>query len=55
MLEKYYQEACLLEQPFIKDPSFSVAELLAQVSAKLGEKLQIKRYTRFQVDEDIEE
>ena len=54
MLEKYYQEACLLEQPFVKEPSVTVGELLNQVSAKVGEKLAIRRFVRFQVDEDSE-
>lgn len=54
MLEKHYQDVCLLEQPFVKDPSISVAELLAQVSAKMGEKIEIRRFSRFQVGEKRE-
>ena len=54
MLEKYYQEVCLLEQPFVKDPSESVGELLARTSAKVGEKLAIHRFSRFQVGEKKE-
>jgi elongation factor Ts len=54
MLEKHYQDICLLEQPFVKDPSISVAELLAQVSAKVGEKIEIRRFSRFQVGEKQE-
>ena len=54
MLEKYYQEVCLLEQPFVKDPSESVGELLTQTSAKVGEKLAIRRFSRFQVGEKQE-
>jgi elongation factor Ts len=54
MLDKYYQEVCLLEQPFVKDPSESVGELLAQTSAKVGEKLAIRRFSRFQVGEKRE-
>ncbi|MCJ7653077.1 MAG: elongation factor Ts [Actinobacteria bacterium] len=52
MLEKYYQEVCLLEQPFIKDPSQSVGGLLAETSARVGEKLAIRRLSRFQVGEE---
>ena len=51
MLEKYYQEVCLLEQPYVKDPSLSIADLLARASARLGEKLEISRFSRFQVGE----
>lgn len=54
MLDTYYQEVCLLEQPFVKDPSESVGELLAQTSAKVGEKLAIRRFSRFQVGEKRE-
>jgi elongation factor Ts len=50
-LEKYFQEVCLLQQPFVKNPSESVGELLAQTSAKVGEKLVIRRFSRFQVGE----
>jgi elongation factor Ts len=49
MLEKHYQEVCLLDQPFVKDPSLSVAELVARASGKLGEKIEIRRFSRFQV------
>lgn len=52
MLEKYYQEVCLLEQPFVKEPSVTVGELITQASAKVGEKLAIRRFVRFQVDEE---
>lgn len=55
MLEKYYQEVCLLEQPFVKDPSISVEDLLVQTAAKLGERLHINRFSRFQVGETQEE
>jgi elongation factor Ts len=54
MLEKHYQDICLMEQPFVKDPSISVAELLAQVSARVGEKIEVRRFGRFQVGEKQE-
>lgn len=54
MLEKYYQEVCLLEQPFVKDPSVSVNELLVQAQARIGEKLEVRRFARFQVGESRE-
>lgn len=52
MLDKYFQDICLLEQPFVKDPSMTVAELVTQVSAKMGEKVEIRRFIRYQVGED---
>jgi elongation factor Ts len=48
-------EGCLLEQPFIKDPSVSVGELVTQAAAKLGEKVEVRRFERFQVGERTEE
>lgn len=51
-LEKYYQEQCLLEQGFIKDPSISIQDLLSQKIAKLGENLTISRFTRYQLGQD---
>jgi elongation factor Ts len=52
-LEKYYTETCLLEQPFIKDPSGKtrVRDLVDQATAKLGERVLVKRFSRFQVGE----
>jgi elongation factor Ts len=52
-LEKYYTEACLLEQPFIKDSSgkTKVRDLVDQATAKLGERVVVKRFSRFQVGE----
>ena len=48
-LEKFYQESCLLEQAFIKEPSISVKDLLAQKIAKIGENMNIRRFTRYQL------
>jgi elongation factor Ts len=52
-LEKYYGEVCLLEQPFVKDPDLTVQELLNGVIGKLGEKVEIRRFNRFQVAEGL--
>lgn len=51
MLDKYFQDICLLEQPFVKDPSVTVGELVTQAAARLGEKIEISRFTRYQVGE----
>lgn len=48
-LDKYYQENCLLEQAFIKDPSVTVKDLLAQKIAKIGENMNVRRFTRYQL------
>jgi len=52
-LDKFFTEQCLLEQPFIKDPSgkTKVRELVDGVNAKTGERIVVKRFARFQVGE----
>jgi len=52
-LEKFYTEVCLLEQPFIKDPDLTVQDLLNGLIGKLGEKVEIRRFIRFQMGEGI--
>jgi elongation factor Ts len=51
-LEKFHAEACLLEQPFVKDPSVTIKDLLSQKIAKLGENISIRRFTRFRLGEE---
>lgn len=51
-LEKFYQENCLLEQSFIKDPNVTITEILTQKIAKLGENIAIARFTRYQLGQD---
>lgn len=48
-LEKFYQQACLLEQPYIKDEKIFIKGLLAALVGKIGENIIIKRFARFQV------
>ena len=48
-LKKFYEEVCLLEQPFIKDPSITVRELVQQRNALLGENVVVRRFVRFEV------
>jgi elongation factor Ts len=49
-LKKYYQEVCLLEQPFIKDEEVSIRELMTNKIAKLGENIKIRRFARFELE-----
>jgi elongation factor Ts len=51
-LKKYYQEVCLLEQPFIKDEEITIRELITSGIAKLGENIKIRRFARFEMGED---
>jgi elongation factor Ts len=46
-LQKYYQEVCLLEQPFVKDTDQTVNDVLRDYIAKLGENISIARFARF--------
>jgi len=50
-IEKFYEEICLLEQPFIKDPKKNIKELLTDLIAKIGENIVIRRFTRYQLGE----
>jgi elongation factor Ts len=50
-LEKFFQESCLMEQSFIKDPAVSIKDLLAQKIAKIGENMNVRRFTRYQLGE----
>lgn len=51
-LEKFYQENCLLEQSFIKDPNVTITEILTQKIAKLGENISIARFMRYQLGQE---
>lgn len=48
-LEKWFEEVCLLEQPFIKDPQITIKDLLTSRIASLGENIKIRRFCRFEV------
>jgi len=48
-LEKYYSTVCLLDQPFVKAPEKTVKDMLTERIAKLGENMQIRRFTRYQL------
>lgn len=51
---KYYDENCLLNQAFIKDPSLTIAKVVKSYSDKMGKNLTIKRFTRFEMGEGLE-
>jgi elongation factor Ts len=48
-LGKFYEEFCLLDQPFIKDQSQTIAQIVAAKVAKLGENISVRRFARFKV------
>ncbi|NEP40835.1 MAG: translation elongation factor Ts [Okeania sp. SIO2G4] len=53
-IEKRLKELTLMDQPYIKDQNVTVAELVKETSAQLGEKVQVRRFTRFVLGEGIE-
>jgi elongation factor Ts len=53
-LSKFYQETCLLEQPFVKDQNINVGELVTQMVQKTGENIKIRRFTRYKMGEGLE-
>lgn len=48
-MEKFYQEVCLMEQSFIKDPNITIENLLKELIGKIGENISIRRFARFQL------
>ncbi len=50
-VEAYYKDVCLLHQAWVRDPKKTIGDLVKEVSAKTGEKVQIKRFTRYQLGE----
>ncbi|HEX9823033.1 MAG TPA: translation elongation factor Ts [Actinomycetota bacterium] len=51
-LEAFYKDNCLLEQAFVKDDSRAVGDLVAETSAKVGEKIEVRRFARFRLGEE---
>src|ERR1700752_1870524 len=48
-MSKFYEEVCLLDQPFIKEQSMTISQLIAQKVGKLGENITVRRFARFKV------
>jgi elongation factor Ts len=53
-LHKFYEENVLLDQPFVKDPAKTVSELVTEKSAKTGERITIRRFTRYKMGQGLE-
>ena len=51
-LNKFYKESCLLNQAYVRDPDKTIADVLTEMIGKTGEKIEIKRFARFQVGTD---
>jgi len=52
-LEAFYKDNCLLDQPFVRDDTKTVGELVGETSAKVGEKVEVRRFARFKLGEEI--
>jgi len=53
-LEKFYRDVCLIEQGYVRDPARTVGDLIGEYVAKLGEKIELRRFARFQLGEGLE-
>ncbi|MFA5575836.1 MAG: translation elongation factor Ts [Tissierellaceae bacterium] len=53
-IEKYFEQVCLLDQNFIKDPDVKIRDLLNEKISKIGENIKIRRFVRYEVGEGIE-
>jgi elongation factor Ts len=51
-LEKYFKETCLMEQAYVKNPDITIADLLNETIAQIGESITIRRFVRFQLGEE---
>ena len=52
-MEKFYSEACLLEQSFVKDPDKKVIDVVNDAIARLGENIQVRRFARYHLGEGV--
>ena len=53
-IQKFYKEICLAEQAFIKDPSKKVLDIVNETVAKIGEKISVRRFVRYEMGEGLE-
>jgi elongation factor Ts len=53
-LNKFYEESVLVDQPFVKDPAKTVGELVTEKTAKTGERIAVRRFTRYKMGEGLD-
>ncbi len=51
-IESYYKEAALLYQPYIREPKKTIGDLIKEASSRVGENIQVRRFTRYQLGEE---
>lgn len=53
-IKKYYEDVCLLNQPFVKDSSKTIKDVLTEATLKIGEKISVRRFVRYELGEGLE-
>ena len=53
-IEKFYKEACLLEQAYVRDPNKTVNDLLGEAAIQMREKIDVRRFVRYQLGEALD-
>lgn len=53
-VKKFYQDVCLMEQTFVKDPSMTITQFINEKTLQIGEKISIRRFTRYELGEGLE-
>jgi len=53
-LEKFYRDACLMEQGYIRDPARTIGDIVTDYHVKVGEKIEVRRFVRFQLGEGLD-
>ena len=53
-VKKFYQDVCLIEQAFVKDPNMTVAQYINEKTLQIGEKISIRRFARYEMGEGLE-
>ena len=53
-IKKFYKDVCLMEQEYVKDPSKTITQLVNEAISKIGEKISVRRFVRYQMGEGLE-
>ena len=53
-LKKFYEESCLMEQPFVKNPDQTITDLINEAVLTIGEKITVRRFVRYEMGEGLE-
>ena len=53
-VKKYYEDVCLMNQAFVKDPSKTIKDVLTEATLKIGEKISVRRFVRYELGEGME-